>query len=262
MKKEFNYTNRLDIPSQLVAARHIPSERSHLLQLDWDFSALGFDSADQLVLDVFVRNTSESLRFDLGDLDSGKGSQELNLSNMRNPSSSKLRFKVIDRSTGTPIIKGVIDNLNPELPEDSDSSRSLLPILRKPGLKTPWELNFERGIPTLFITDSGNLYHSLRNRVKAEWFFPTIIHKIFEDIFYWIAISDSFENSEKIEKWKKLFIEHYHCPRDFFETIEEREGEERVEYAKEQARLIAEAVCIENRDLVKLTSFFDNLEGE
>lgn len=262
MKKEFNYTDRLEIPTQLVIAKHVPAEHSHSLKLEWDFSVLGFDATDQIVLDVFVKNTSESLRFDLGEIDSGKDSCEIDLTSMRNPSSSKLRIKVIDKSSGLPIIRGVIDNLNPELPEDSDSSRSLLPILRKPGLKTPWELNFDRGVPTLFITDSGNLYQSLRNRVKAEWFYPIIMHKVFEDIFFWIATSESFENIEKIDKWKSLFIEHYHCPRDFFESMEEKESEERVEFAKEQSRLVAESVCFEKRDLIKLSTFFENQEEE
>ena len=262
MKKEFNYTGRLEIPSQLVVAKHLPTDRTHILKLDWDFSALGFKVTDEIVLDVFVKNTSESLRFDLGGIDSGTGSRELDLFSMRNPSGSKLRLKVIDKSSGLPIIRGVIDNFNPELPEDSDSSRSLLPILRKSGLKTPWELTFDRGIPTLYITDSGNLYQTLRNRVKAEWFYPIIIHRVFEDIFFWIATSESFENIEKVEKWKKLFIERYHCPRDFFEIIEDKESDERLEFATEQSRLIAESVCFENRDVVKLTTFFENLEGE
>ena len=262
MKKEFNYTDRLEIPVQLVGAKHLSTDYSHLLKLDWDFSTLGFDPTDEIVLDVFVKNTSESLRFDLGEIDSGKGDREIDLISMRNPLSSKIRVKVINKSSGLPIIRGVIDNLNPELPEDSDSSRSLIPILRKPGMKTPWELNFDRGIPTLYITDSGNLYQSLRNRVKAEWFYPIIMHRVFEDIFFWVATSDSFENIEKVDKWKNLFIENYHCPRDFFEVIEDKEGDERIELAKEQSRLIAESVCFEKRDLAKLTSFFENLEGE
>ena len=262
MKKEFNYTNRLEIPMQFVVAKHLSSEHSHTLQLEWDFSPLAFNATDELVLDVFVKNTSESLRFDLGAIDSGKNAQVIDLTNMRNPSSAKIRLKVIDKSTGLPIIKGVIDNFNPELPEDSDSSRSLLPILKKTGLKTPWELNYDRGVPTLLITDSGNLYQSLRSRVRAEWFYPIIMHKVFEDIFLWIALSESFENIEKIDKWKRLFIDHYNCPRDFFEAIEEKEGEDRIDFARDQSRLIAESVCFENRDLVKLSTFFENLEGE
>jgi hypothetical protein len=262
VKKDFNYTDRLEIPAQLISARHIVNEHSHNLQLEWDFTPLAFKASDELVLDVFVRKTSESLRINLGAVDIGKNSIEIDLTKMRNPSNSMIRVKVIDKSSGLPIIRGVIDNFNPELPEDSDSSRSLLPIIKKSGLRTPWELNYDRGVPTLYITDSGNLYHSLRSRVKAEWFFPIIMHKVFEDIFLWIALAQSFENIEKIDKWKKLFIDHYHCPRDFFETIEEKEGEERVEFAKDQSRLIAESVCFENRDLVKLSSFFENLEGE
>jgi hypothetical protein len=262
MKKEFNYTNRLDIPTELVVATHMPTDNSHTLQLEWDFSVLGFNASDELVLDVFVKNTSESLRFDLGAVDTGKGSKEIDLTSMRNPSSSRIRLKVIDKSTGLPIIKGVIDNFNPKLPEDSDSSRSLLPIIKKPGLKTPWELNYDRGVPTLAITDSGNLYQSLRSRVKAEWFYPIIMHKVFEEIFLWTALSQSFENVEKIEKWKRLFEDQYNCPRDFFENIQDKEGEDRIEFAKDQGRLIAESVCSKNRDLVKLSSFFENLGGE
>ena len=262
MKKEFNYTDRLEIPSGMVTSSHVQNERSHILKIEWDFSSLGFEVDDQIVCDVFVSASSESLRFDLGLVADGKASKELDIFSMRNPLASRIRLKVINKSTGLPIIRGVIDNFYPTLPEDSDSARSLLPILRKADLKTPWELNFDRGIPSLYITDQGNLYKSLKNRVKAEWFFPTIMHKVIEDIFMWIATTESFENAEKIDKWKSVFIDHYNCPRDFFDAVEEKDGAERRDFAKDQSRLIAEAVCFKNRDVKKLSEFFEGLEGE
>lgn len=262
MRRELNYTGRIDIPMALFSAKHRLQVDAHEINLKWDFSSLGLDPKSEIVCDVFVANTVESNRFELGTLKSGKNNREIDVFEMRNPMLSKIRIKIIDPSSSLHIIRAVLNNFHPELPTDAESSNSLLSILKMPGLKTPWEINFERGVPTLYITDSGNLYQLLRNPVKAEWFKPLIMHHVLKEIFNWLARFDSFENQEKAEKWKKLFIDYYNCPRDFFEKVSEMERDEREEFIRDQSILIADSVSSKHRDLSKLASFFANLGGE
>jgi len=261
MKKLISTTGREDIDLTLISAEIIGIRPANEIVLKWDFSGLNFNPELLLVVDLFVPGTTENRRLEIGVLQNPLGVKKVDISTMINPLEVKVRFKVIDRSGTFPRIHASVDKVSPKLP-DEDNSRSLLPIVRKEDLGVPWMLVFDLGVPKLYITEKGGLYKLLRDRTKASWFYPVIMHEVFKCIFEWLAMSDNFENEEKAAKWKNLFIEKYSCPKDFFDNLSGKDFEERREDVTNQSRFISESVAALNSDIEKLSQYFTLDEEE
>ena len=255
MKKIFSVTGRTEIDPAFVTAEILRNHNTLEVSLSWDFSLYSFSSESTLVVDLFVPNTTENRRYQLGKVSSLEGNKVLDLSGMINPLDLKVRFKVVDNSSQIPYIEASIDGISPKLPDD-ENSRSLLPIVCREDLDLPWLLVFDLGVPKLYITNKNNLYKSLKDRTRSPWFYPIIMHQVFREIFVWLGNSDSFENEEKADKWRTLFVETYGCPKDFFDSMARQDLETRLEEVHAQSLLIAEKVVSKNLDLKKIELFF------
>ena len=263
MKKIVPLTGRIEIDKSFVFAEIFRQGTKFEVVLKWDFSTLNFDATYLIVVDLFVPGTTENKRYDLGNVKTESCVQKIDVSKMLNPLDLKVRFKVIDSSKSIPIIHASVDKIQPKLPEDSENSRSLLPIIRKEDLKVPWSLVFDLGVPKLYVTDQNDLYKKLKDRTKSPWFYPLIMHDVFKSIFEWCGMSEDFENDEKAIKWKKLFIDLYECPKDFFDNLDGKDAETREEEVLHQAELIAQNVAARNSDLNKISHYFTTLnEGD
>ena len=254
MLKSINYTNRLEIPSSLIEAKIEKIGSEWRLVINYDFNSLKLDSKWFVVMDIFVPGTTESRRYSLDGISISPPGKIFDLSDMINPSDSKLRIKVIDSSDGPRIIKAQIDDFVPISDENLDNSRSLLPI--KPGIDliSPWTLKIVKGVPTLYVSDKGDLYNSLRSKVRAPWFYPVIMHDVFRQIFEWVASSEGYENEKVAEKWKKLFIDTYGCPGDFFETVNDKDELEKQEDIISQGRSISDEISRQKMHIEKIVS--------
>jgi len=257
MLKSLNYTNRLEIPSSLIEAKIEKIGSEWQLNILYDFKSLELDPNWSVVMDIFVPGTTESRRYSLAGIAITEPGKLFDLSDMINPADSKLRIKVVDSSGGPRIIKAQIDDYVPISDVSNDNSRSLLPIKPGIGMISPWSLKFVKGVPTLYITDKGDLYNSLRSKVKAAWFYPVIMHDVFRQIFEWLSLLDGYENEKVAEKWKKLFIEIYGCPGDFFETINDKDDIEKLEEILSQGRLISDEVSRQKMHVEKIISLLE-----
>jgi hypothetical protein len=254
MLKSLNHTNRLEIPNALIEAKIEKLGKDWRLNIVYDFKNLELDPNWKVVMDIFVPGTTESRRYSLDGMSIAKPGKTFDLSDMINPADSKLRIKIIDSSGGPRIIKAQIDDYIPISDANDDNSRSLLPIKPAVGLISPWTLKFVKGVPTLYISDKSDLYNSLRSKVKAPWFYPVIMHDVFRQIFEWLAYLEGYENEKVAEKWKKLFIENYGCPEDFFETMTDKDDIEKREEVFFQARLVSDEVSRQMIHIEKIIS--------
>jgi hypothetical protein len=120
MKKIFSVTGRTEIDPAFVTAEILRNHNTLEVSLSWDFSLYSFSSESTLVVDLFVPNTTENRRYQLGKVSSLEGNKVLDLSGMINPLDLKVRFKVVDNSSQIPYIEASIDGISPKLPDDEN----------------------------------------------------------------------------------------------------------------------------------------------
>jgi hypothetical protein len=204
---KINFTGRIDIPNNLVQAEILQNEGKLILDLKMDLTSFGIDPKCSIVLDLRSAGTLETHRFDLGLLGIGVTRLEIDISHMRDPLSSRLRLKVIDKSTDYHIIRAQIDNFIPRIPHDDfelDQAKSLLKIVKENDLECPWLLKFDSGEPIIKVSGKRDMFPILQENLNL--FVPLIISDVVRQIMVWLLLSDEFENEEIAEKWKQYFV--------------------------------------------------------
>lgn len=218
MLTKLNYTGRIDLPVECVKAEIQVDEARFTLRLSWDFEEFHFDPKCSVMLDLRAAGTTDTRRYTLGHLGSGRGEKVLDISSMRNPLTSRLRIKVVSGSKEFRVLEAQLDNFRPMVPLQQEDSKSILKIYKDPGLDVPWRVKIDSGEPILVISGKDEIYSLLNN--EDSIFMPAVMAEVVRQIFVWRAKDREEENAELSSAWRAFFIE-LGCDESFFEDSDE-----------------------------------------
>lgn len=250
---EINYTDRVQIlPTEVHSSFRLDGSEQ-VLTLKWTLSHYSFPQTSKVIVEVESTGTTDVRRLELGAIGGKDRVVSERFPRLRNPELIRLRLKVVDtdRSTGLPMIRGVVDRVYPLDENDNSKSKSILKIVRDEELGIPWQLRFEE-IPVLYITGRRDLFVYLKE--SSREFNPTVLPEVVSQIFGWLALNDCDFDDEIIRQWVNFF-ENLGSEPGFLELNRSRADEDEVgDVLSRGARL--------SEEFVRRFGFLDILAGE
>ena len=220
MITSLNYSSRISIDEALVPMSIEGSGVSATLHISWNLILLKLDPTSEVFAEISDVRSTKTRRVSMGYLGDAEGACAENISEFRNLSSIRVRFKIVLRDEKSRLrIVANIDKIRPKLPPDHENAFSLLNVEGDEFLSVPWILKFDSGEPILFISKKKKLYEQLRNQTSAPWFFPSMVHEVARQAFLWLCLSEDLPNSNVVKIWQEYFIS-LGCDSDFFSNIE------------------------------------------
>jgi len=217
MTIKLNFTQRIDFSETAVAAKIYEknaNSSSFIVDVDWDLTEYGLMEPIEVV--ILAKALGETVRAGTGTGNFLKGSTSIDLGGMRNPLDCQIDLKLTRRDArGIPVILGVLRNAQPVLPDTSKPKKSLLRTKKDPQLDVPWALNFEDGLPTLYVSDQSEIYEPLS--VSSPIFDAIVLPEVVRQIFIWIKLPGEDKDPTYVEGWKSVF-EGLGCPRDYLDV--------------------------------------------
>ena len=204
MLQKLNYTKRIDLPLDCLNAQIDISSSAFLLNLEWNLASYKFDPDAEIWIEVKSAGSYDYQRYLLGRVASGLGKEIIDITNSRDPITSRLRYKVVQNKQGKRLIVGNLDNFIPRTPVSEADSKSILKIKRDSLLDVPWIIQYTDGEPLLVISGKEDVYSILRDPKSTFEF--SILAEVVRQIFIWRAEDRELINEKISEAWKSFFI--------------------------------------------------------
>lgn len=207
MKVSLNYTGRVKLEESEVSARLIKSADQSSVVVNWDFSERDVSNSSGINIEVY--GAGQEKRTEVQAPIEEKGNAVILITEFRDTNALKVRIKVISRKSDNnlPYIQFVADNISVENESDIDRVKSILPILKRQDLDTPWylELNSEESEgPCLIIRENDGLGDQMLN---SPLFIPFVLPGVVSRIFEWVYEErDVNPDTETWIAWKDYFV--------------------------------------------------------
>jgi hypothetical protein len=250
MKVSLNYTGRVKLEESEVSARLIKSAEECSVVVSWDFSERDVTNSSGINIEVY--GAGQEKRFEIQPPIEAKGNSIISIAEFRDTNALKVRIKVVSRNSenNLPYIKFVADDISVENESDVDRIKSILPILKRQDLDTPWYLELdsdEAEGPCLIIRENDGLGDlMLNNPLFVPFVLPGVVSRIFEWVY---EERDVYPDTETWAAWKDYFVRLGVTVPSEFETMPQYERQETINGL---ARQVSEYFSVQNK-LVDVT---------
>lgn len=250
MKVSLNYTGRVKLEESEVSARIIKTADQSSVVVNWDFSERDVSKSSGINIEVY--GAGQEKRTEIQAPVEDKGNSTIPITEFRDTNALKVRIKVVSRNSDNnlPYIQFVADNIPVENESDLDRVKSILPILKRQDLDTPWylELNSEESEgPCLIIRENDGLGDQMLNN---PLFIPFVLPGVVSRVFEWVYEDrDVNPDTETWIAWKNYFLRlGVTVPTE----IDSMPQYERQDTITDLARQVAEHFSLQNK-LIEVT---------